>query len=110
MKKSRTEVLGPRLRQKGVEIQGDFVLQIQTGSKNLEMITLQDAEKRGLKETGDLTLAVAPCSDRLGATAQIPENEIPLNAVAYRIGSYQQRVNHTSGETEVFIPVAFYRV
>ncbi len=92
------------LRKKGIEVIGSFVLKIKTGFRNLEMVTLQDVEERGLREVGDLTFATASYSDYFGAMAHIPEEEIPAEAVAYRIGKPKKR-----SDSEVFVPISFYK-
>ena len=100
-----------------------FVLTIEVGSEDrrsekyspgygeggLEMITLKEANERGLKETGGLTFAIAPYTSIYGTTAYIPEEKVPSDAVAYRIGHSEQRFNASSGRHELFIPVAFYK-
>jgi exosome complex RNA-binding protein Csl4 len=99
------------LRKRGRVVYGrNFILEIETGSKRLEMITLQEAEERKLRETGDLVFAIASSSSSNygGATAKIREEEIPSEAVAYRIGRH--KIIYTDiNDCRVLVPVAFYK-
>ena len=88
----------------GIKI-GDFSLFIKTGQWPLERVTLKEAENRGLKETGNLTLAIACQASGYEGIAHISEAEIPSDAVAYRIGAFAKR----NKGSDVFVPVAFYK-
>jgi hypothetical protein len=97
------------LRKKNIKVVGDFVLKVDSGRRNLSLVVLEEIKNRGLQETGDLVFAIAPYSDYFGARAIIPEKSIPSDAVAYRIGEYATRNNHGTGDTEIYVPVAFYK-
>ncbi len=98
-----------RLRKKNIEVRGRFVLEIDLGEKNLEMVTLNEIKKRHLQETGDLIIAVASFSSYFGGKASIPKEDIPFEAVAYRIGRCKDRTNHSTMHNETYVPVAFYK-